>query len=50
MIQGKINVQYNLDYGMGMFIEKKNNQTIYHHDGAIVSFLSNLYIYPQLEI
>lgn len=50
MIQGKINLQYNLDYGMGMLIEKLNNQTIYHHNGATNSFLSNLYIYPQLEI
>ena len=35
---------------MGMMIEKINNQTIYHHSGSTNSFISNLYIYPQLQI
>ena len=50
MIKGNVNIQYNIDYGMGLVIEKKNNQMIYHHDGATNSFLSKLSIFPELEI
>ena len=50
MIQGNINLQYNKYYGMGLDIEKKNNQTIYHHDGLTNSFQSSLYIFPDIEI
>ena len=50
MIQGNINLQYNKYYGMGLDIEKKNNQTIYHHDGLTNSFQCSLYIFPDIEI
>ena len=50
MTEGNFSVGYNINYGMGMVIQKKNGQTIYHHDGSTSSFLSKLVIYPELDI
>ncbi len=45
-----IEVDYNLNYGMGIFIWHKNNRTIYEHDGETRSFLSDLFIFPELDM
>ena len=50
MTEENIEVEYNLNYGMGMFIWHKNNRTIYEHDGETRSFLSDLFIFPELDI
>ena len=41
---------YNSYYGMGMEIAKNDFYTLYAHNGATVTFLCNLYIYPKLEL
>jgi hypothetical protein len=41
---------YNSYYGMGMNIVKNDFYTKYEHNGATVTFLCNLYIYPKLEL
>ena len=50
MTESNLTVSYNVKYGMGLFIQKKNGQFIYHHSGSTSSFLSNLVIYPELDI
>ena len=50
MTETNFSVGYNLNYGMGMIIQKKNGQTIYHHNGDTNSFSSKLVIYPELDI
>ena len=50
MTEGNLSIEYNLNYGMGLVIQKKNGQIIYNHDGATNSFLSKLFIYPELDI
>ena len=50
MTEGNFSVGYNINYGMGMVIQKKNGQTIYHHNGDTNSFSSKLVIYPELDI
>ena len=48
--RGNIDIEYNIQYGMGMCITKKINRTTVWHNGATASFLSYLYIYPELDI
>ena len=48
--KGNIEIEYNTKYGMGMMVTKKNNRTIFWHNGASASFLSHLSIYPELDI
>lgn len=43
-------MDYNLYYGMGISIWKKYNQTLYEHDGETRSFLSDFFIYPELDL
>jgi predicted DNA-binding transcriptional regulator YafY len=50
MIKKTIKVDDNSYYGMGLFITKKNNQNLMWHSGMTNSFLSMLYIYPDLEL
>ena len=50
MIKGSINFMYNEDYGLGMFVKKKNGQTVYYHPGGTNSFSSYLYVYPSQEL
>ena len=50
MIKGSINYMYNDDYGMGMFVKKKNGQTVYYHPGGTNSFSSYLYVYPSQDL
>ena len=50
MTEGNFSIGYNINYGMGMVIQKKNGQTIYHHNGDTNSFSSKLVIYPELDI
>ena len=39
-----------IHYGMGMMIKHKNGRDIYEHPGTVTSFLSHLYIFPDLEL
>ena len=50
MIEGSVNYEYNIDYGMGMFIQKKNKETLYFHPGDTNSFSSYLSIFPDLDL
>ena len=46
----KTEIGYNEDYGGGLFIQKRTNQTIYEHGGETNSFLSQIYIFPDLDL
>ena len=46
----KTNIDYNLYYGMGLFIRNKNGKYIYDHSGVIKSFLTHMYIYPDDDL
>ena len=50
LTEENIEVDYNLNYGMGIYIWHKNNKTIYEHDGETRSFLSDLFIFPELDM
>ena len=50
MIKKTIKIEDNYYYGMGLDIRKKNNQNMIEHSGVTNSFLSMLYIYPDLEL
>ena len=50
MIEGGVKFDYNMYYGMGMMIRKKRDQTIYYHNGGTYSFLTQLYVYPDLDL
>ena len=50
MTNNNLPISYNINYGMGMIIEKKNGKIIYYHEGIITSFLSRLVIYPELDV
>ena len=50
MGEPKTNIDYNLYYGMGLFIRNKNGKKIYDHSGVISSFLTHLYIYPDDDL
>lgn len=50
MIKRSINIEYNIDYGMGLFILKKNKRILYMHPGDTNSFSSYLYVYPEEEV
>ena len=48
--QPKTDINYNLYYGMGLFVRKKNGKYIYDHSGVINSFMTHLYIYPEDDL
>jgi hypothetical protein len=50
MGEPKTNINYNLYYGMGLFVRKKNGRYIYDHSGIINSFLTHMYIYPDDDL
>ena len=50
MTNSNLPISYNINYGMGMIIEKKNGKIKYYHEGIITSFLSRLVIYPELDV
>ena len=50
MTNNNLPISYNINYGMGMIIEKKNGKIKYYHEGIITSFLSRLVIYPELDV
>ena len=50
MGQPKTDINYNLFYGMGLFVRKKNGKYIYDHSGVINSFMTHLYIYPEDDL
>ena len=50
MIQSNLNVEYNINYGMGLLIRKINGQTAFGHSGSTNSFLSHLYVNPELGL
>ena len=50
MGEPKTKINYNLFYGMGLFVRNKNGKYIYDHSGAINSFLTHLYIYPDDDL
>jgi CubicO group peptidase (beta-lactamase class C family) len=45
-----IEVEENQYYGMGLFMSNKSDYITYHHNGATSSFLSDLYVYPKLNL
>ena len=47
MGEPRTKIDYNLNYGMGLFIRNRNGICIYDHSGSINSFLTHLYIYPD---
>ena len=50
MIKKTIKIDDNTYYGMGLFITKKYKQNLIGHSGTTNSFLSMLYIYPDLDL
>ena len=48
--EGKVEVGYNIKYGMGMVIANRSDYIKYNHSGATASFLSQMYIYPDIDI
>ena len=48
MGEPRTKIDYNLNYGMGLFIRNRNGICIYDHSGSINSFLTHLYIYIQM--
>ena len=42
--------KYNIYYGMGMYVQKKNEKLLYCHSGHTNSFSSYLYIYPEEDL
>ena len=50
MTKKKIKIEDNYYYGMGLDIRKKNNQNMIEHSGVTLSFVSMLYIYPDLDL
>ena len=49
MGEPKTNINYNLNYGMGLFVRNRSGTLIYDHSGSINSFLTHIYIYPELD-
>ena len=43
-------IDYNLYYGMGIFIRNKNGKPIYDHSGIFNHFLTHLYVYPDDDL
>ena len=43
-------IDYNLNYGMGLFVRKRNGKSIYDHSGVLISFLTHIYIYPDMDL
>ena len=50
MGEPKTNIDYNIHYGMGLYVRNKNGKYIYDHSGIINSFLTHLYIYPDMDL
>ena len=49
MGEPKTNITHNLYYGMGLFVRNRSGTLIYDHSGSINSFLTHIYIYPELD-
>ena len=43
-------IDYNQNYGMGLFVRNRNGKSIYDHSGTLVSFLTHIYIYPDMDL
>ena len=50
MGEPKTKIDYNLNYGMGLFIRNRNGKGIYDHSGVLTSFLTHIYIYPDMDL
>ena len=50
IIEGKVEIGYNIKYGMGMGIINRKDHIIYTHSGATSSFLSQMFIYPDIDL
>ena len=50
MTDAKVKILYNMDYGLGMFVRKKDNMKFYEHTGQVKTFLSHLYVYPDYDL
>ena len=50
MGEPKTYIDYNLNYGMGLFVRNRNGIGIYDHPGVINSFLTHIYIYPDIDL
>ena len=50
MLKRSVYCEYNIYYGMGMFVQKKNERLLYCHSGHTNSFSSYLYLYPEQEL
>ena len=50
MGEPKTKIDYNINYGMGLFVRKRNGSYIYDHSGVLISFLTHMYIYPDLDL
>ena len=48
--EGKVEIGYNIKYGMGMVITNRSDYIKYSHSGVTASFLSQMYIYPEIDI
>ena len=46
----RIEKGYNEDYGGGLYIQKTTNQTIYQHRGQTFTYLSQIYIFPDIDL
>ena len=46
----KTKIDYNLNYGMGLFIRNKNGKAIYDHSGNFNHLLTHLYVYPDDDL
>ena len=45
-----VEISYNKFYGLGLFITNRSDQIVYDHAGATTSFLSHLFVYPELDL
>lgn len=50
MGEPKTKIDYNLNYGMGLFVRNRNGKGIYDHSGVLISFLTHVYIYPDMDL
>jgi hypothetical protein len=50
MGEPKTKIKYNLHYGFGLFVRNRNGKGIYDHSGVLISFLTHIYIYPDMDL
>ena len=50
MTEPTIKILYNMYYGMGMFVRFKDKMKYFEHLGQVSTFLSHLYVYPDLDL